>query len=424
MSNLELSNRLSKDKKHIITKLESHVDRVILLASAAAALFLGLSEALFAPTQLNGREVGLAIALLGAIAAHTLLHRSQLTRLELVMSLIAAATTELISRDRSRRTFAGAMSNFTSVQDLKYQLREKGNDAFAAVADDLLAPAFEVLEGLARGQVNVPENLIMTTFSSMLEAFHERFDAVSNDDLEFWLSNKSVAPRYLSQNVAAVRRGLLVTRLFIVPERQICESTLHSRLCEVISHQAALGIEWGLAIAEDLEPGLPPGPLDFALFDAGKAMSTFRREGERRFVAIIDTDGVLRRSDERIANQRVLYTALLTEVWLASGGFAAQHLGHKLGVLPQIEADTKLHNKRAQAARGDKLDHTIFPFIAQDEGAVKGKLDELATTYRTYRTQRLAVDEGCPNEARPNFTLKLLRPGFGPAAELPTSSQA
>jgi len=25
---------------------------------------------------------------------------------------------------------------------------------------------------------------------------------------------------------------------------------------------------------------------------------------------------------------------------------------------------------------------------------------------------------------RPNFTLKLVRPGFGPAAELPTSSQA
>jgi hypothetical protein len=271
--------------------------------------------------------MGIAVALLGGIALHGILQKVTLHTILEQLRHIGAVADDLITQDRSRRGFVRAMGHYIEVQDLKFKLRDSENAAYGEVADRLLAPPFRILDSLADGEVNVPEYLIAATFTIMLEAYSKRFDAVSNDDLAFWHDNKSIARRYLSQNIAALRRGMIVTRLFIFPGAQLLDETDRKSIAEVISYQMSLGISWALAIYDDLEPGLPPGPLDFALFDGNRAVSTFRREGERRFIATFNTDGLIRRNDDRLLDQCRLYEALLGEVWLASSTFAKSFLG-------------------------------------------------------------------------------------------------
>jgi hypothetical protein len=46
------------------------------------------------------------------------------------------------------------------------------------------------------------------------------------------------------------------------------------------------------------------------------------------------------------------------------------------------------------------------------------------TTWRSISEVYSQISFGTPSESPPNFTLKLVRPDVGPAAELPTSSPA
>lgn len=366
------------------------IDTTVLVIAAAAGLFLGVAGIFFELKKLEGKELDIATAVLGAVALHGVLQRFTSHEIQSDLGSLTRKVDNLGSLDRARRGFVRSMGHFIDVQELKAKLRDgkapRNNPAFGEVADRLLAPPFRILETLAEGQVSVPENLIAATFGMVLDSYKSRFDAVSNDDLGFWHDNRSIAPRYLSLNVSAMRRGVLVTRLFIFPEHQLLNERDREKIVEVLARQMSLGIAWAVAIYESLEPSLPAGPLDFALFDSDRALSTFRREGERRFVATFATDGLIRKNDERIADQRRLYDALLAEVWLATEKFAQQFLGSdNPATVAQLKSDTIIHNRRLQQIANQTADHEIFPLLVKAESEIGAKLDELAQVYQKYR---------------------------------------
>jgi len=361
-----------------------HVDLAILVIAAVSGIFLGLADVLFDLPKLQSKQLGLAVVLLGAVALHAIFQRVASYQTQATIDLLRAKTEDLVSLDKARRNFVRAMGNFIEVQDLKFRLHHT-NPAFGVVADRLLAPSFRVLEALTAGHVNVPENLVTSAFAIMVESYDNRFDAVSNDDIDFWHDNKNIAPRYLGRNIEAIRRGLVVTRLFVVPQRQICDEGERHRLTAVLSQQALVGIGWALAIYEDFEPNLPPGPLDFTLFDTDRAMSTFRREGERRFIAVFNTNGLISTNDERIAEQAKLYEALLTEIWMASDTFVQSFLGNNEQMLTRLRMETDLYNRRLYEAVGKVAEHQVFPYLVSKQQDLAERLAELARTYQDYQ---------------------------------------
>lgn len=380
------------------------LDTVVLGTAAVGGFLLGLADIFFDIGPLERREMEIAVTLLSIIALHGVLQHFISHDMHEDIRRIGRSTQDLLSLDRARRGFARAMAQFIEVQELKFKLRDNTNPAFGRVADGLLTPPFQILENLAEGQVNVPEHLVGTAFGMMLKSFSSRFDAVSNDDLAFWQDDKTIAPRYLSQNVAAIRRGMTVTRLFIFPERQLLNDQERAKIADVLEYQMSVEIGWGVAIYEDLEPSLPAGPLDFALFDGGKALSTFRREGERRFIATFHTGGLIRRNDERIAQQRELYEALLAEVWLVTERFTEQFLGSKdTKFREQLVSDAAMYNRRLHKAIQKKTEHEIFPFVVTTEEAVASKLSDVAAAYRAYREYRVATRIASVEDGRPTL---------------------
>lgn len=375
---------LSRREDSLVVRWVQHVDIAVLIIAAVAGIFFGLADVIFDIPGLQRRQLGIAIALLGVIALHAIIQRLTAYRMQGTLDYARGKIDDLVSLDKVRKNFVRAMGNFIEVQDLKFQLRSK-NEAFGKVADRLLAPSFRILEGLTAGMVSVPENLVVPAFTMMLDSYTKRFDAVSNDDIDFWHDNKTIAPRYLSRNIEALRRKVVVTRLFIVPQRQILDEGERRRLASVMSHQRMVGIAWALAIYEDLEPNLPPGPLDFALFDHERATSTFRREGERRFIATFNTDGLFPLNDERIAEQCSLYEALPSEVWLASEQFANSFRGKNDELVARLRMETDLYNHRLEDAVNKKAEHAIFPFIVGKNQDIGQRLADLARIYDEYQ---------------------------------------
>ena len=365
-----------------------HFDLAVLVIAAVAGIVSGLADVLFDIPVLQKRQLGIAVALLGAVALHAIFQRLSSVRMQDTVDALRSKTEDLASLDKARFNFVKAMGNFIEVQELNFKFRN-ANPAFAHVADGILAPSFRVLRSLTEARLSVPENLVAPAFSMILDAYTKRFDAVSNDDIDFWHDNKTIAPRYLGRNIDAVRRGLTVTRLFIVPQRQILDEGERERLTAVLTHQRLVGIACALAIYEDLEPNLPPGPLDFALFDGDRAMSTFRREGERRFIATFNTDDLIPLNDERIVAQSKLYEALITEIWLASETFAEVYRGKSPELAKRLQMETNLYNRRLFEAVGKSAEHDIFPFVLQKQHGVGERLKELAQTYSAYQEYQM-----------------------------------
>jgi hypothetical protein len=364
------------------------VDVAILLVVAFSGIFLGLAEVVFKVSALKDRQVAIAIILLGALALHAILQRLTAYENRGELRTVRAKLDDLTSFDRARRSFIRGMAQFIDVQDLKFKLRDRDNAAFGYVADRLLAPSFEVLRSLADGHVNVPDNLVMTAFSLLSEACEKRLDLVSNDDINFWHDNETIAPRYLRQNMAAIRHEIVVTRVFIIVRRQLLDEHERKRLVTVLTYQRFVGIAWAIAILEDLEPSLPPGPLDFAVFDGDRAVSSFRREGERRFIATFNTFDLIPQNDERVKGQLKLYEALLAEVLLATEQFEKNFLGRSETLLSRLRTETGFYDQRLRDATGASVDHDVFPFVMKPNEDVADRVTALAELYRKYQSSK------------------------------------
>ena len=383
------SNKIAPKNNDRMGRIARNLDTTILALTAAAGGFLGLADSIFQPQQLAGKELGIAVALLGAIALHGILQRFTSREIRDDVIDIRQNLADLIALDNSHRAFGRATAHYLEIQELKVKLRDRGNSAFAEVTEKLLAHPFGILEALSEARVTVPEELVPTTLGMVIDAYQSRFDAVSYDDLNFWYERKTLAQRYLHLNIASIRKGYVVTRMFIFHYHQLADVTQRAKMVDVLANQMSVGISWALAIYEDLEPGLPPGPLDFALHAGDRAVSTFRREGEGRFITVFSTGGVVPKNDERVEGLRLLYGALLSELWMVSANFVDKHLGaNDPEVVTQLKGDASIHNRRLKASSHKDPEHPIFPFVISAEGEIAPKLEELAKIYQEYVSRR------------------------------------
>jgi uncharacterized membrane protein (UPF0136 family) len=120
-----------RSRKSSVIRWLRQVDIVILVVAAFTGIFFGLADVLFDIPSVRNRQVGLAVALLGAVALHAIFQRIASLESHDMLHAVRTRLDALISLDRSRRSFVRAMGQFIEIQDLKFKLTDANNGLVA-----------------------------------------------------------------------------------------------------------------------------------------------------------------------------------------------------------------------------------------------------------------------------------------------------
>ena len=143
----------------------------------------------------------------------------------------------------------------------------------------------------------------------------------------------------------------------------------------MLADQLNDGIHWAVVLEEDEKPYRPVGldVPDFALFDQDRAISYFRRE--RRFDVTFNTYSRLRNGEEaEIELHMRAYRTLLTHCWLATEGFAANHLAahDETSLLARVKG-------RANVLRDLKFEYSerLLPLQVSNTTEIRAAFDRM-----------------------------------------------
>ncbi len=267
------------------------------------------------------------------------------------------------------------MGHYMRIQQLKLDLAAR-NPMFATVADGLMQDPFDTLSNLARAHASVPSYQIGHANELLISAITSRFDAVSHDDVRFWRSEDQADAAYRRVIRDAVQRSvdpIIATRIFVIPLQVIIKQ--RDDVEAVLADQLNDGIHWAIAVEEDEKPYRPVGldVPDFALFDQDQAISYFRRE--RRFDVTFNTHSRLRNGEEaEIEFHMRVYRILLTHCWLATEGFATNHLAmhDETSLLARVKG-------RSNVLRDLKFEYPerLLPLQVSNATEIHGGLDRM-----------------------------------------------
>lgn len=202
--------------------------------------------------------------------------------------------------------------------------KERHFSALGSVGQSLLYDYRNQLENLSRGRVEVGVENAAKVHHLLIKHFHSRFDAVSDQDLEFWAGEKDphLSEEYFRLNRDLLERGAKVTRIFIFGEKELLNPDTRKKIVTVLDLQFKTGIGWAVAVNEELSPGvtrLDGTKRDFAFLDDDRVVTFFRdmRHSSRRLCTSFNTANNNREIDRQIH----LYNDLLTQCWMASSDF-------------------------------------------------------------------------------------------------------
>jgi hypothetical protein len=338
--------------------------------------------------------------LLGVMGTHFAIERfSTIRRIEerlLLLNESVALADFPLSQQHAFRRATGA---YVQLQQIVARL-EPDENFFVKISEELLFPAETLLQQLACGRLIVPTHQIVAAQEKLSAVFVARFDAVSNQDIDFWdQSSESedffVSEAYLRQHSSAMRRGTRLTRIFIVSIRDLTEKRHH--LIRVLTRHQRAGIEWGLAISDEFEEPLrsTSGRLDFALFDRGKAVSYLQRETPRRLEAVLRLKS-LPANARVIDKQMSIHQELIAECWVASEAFVRDFRDiHGVEGNGRIDDMISRYNGYLRAVVSEvPFDHDAFIFVAQRTDEIEAKIQGLERLLRLYRESRGSVATG------------------------------
>jgi hypothetical protein len=247
--------------------------------------------------------------------------------------------------------------------------RSKSADAIASFMDE----HFDAVEHLSQGVFSVPEAQIAYAQGILSANFKNRFDAVSEGNLDNW--STPLWTEYHNIITRSVRDGAKVNRIFLVSMHE-----LSAKLANILRRQHNAGIGWAVAIKEELNllPAVTQLPRDFALLD-GSRVVTFRnfRNARRRFEAIFNTP---ERSSE-VGAQVELYEDLVGECWIVSPVFV-ENIKRFLTAEGRKRAQYKAirSNEEVKLAHGflpECTEPIAFLLVAGTEDEIQPKLDVL-----------------------------------------------
>jgi hypothetical protein len=269
---------------------------------------------------------------------------------------------------------------------LRRAAKKEEERGFPEVVDKVLSDQYQLLEGLSEGWLKVPNEHTAIAQRALTNLFRERFDAISQSDLDFWLGNSPIAREYFDTNVASIKRGAAVNRIFVFTQLELVRRGRD--IVEVLTRQDRAGIGWGVAVQEELENDVVQSgwPLDFGLFNVDRAVSLFRKQGEQRFEAIFSTPT----NKDRIQAHKELYAKLIAECWVVNARFKESFI-HSLstGELQMVLSKAGDSNLKLRQLLGEEV-VKADPFVLEVKGylEVGERLTEFVDLLRKFREGR------------------------------------
>lgn len=325
----------------------------------------------------------MSLSLLGIISLNLAFERVML--MKRVEKLEALETEELLGTlpKEAQIPIRQAVRDYVELHRSKEALRVS-NEHFFGLADEILDNQRILLKSISQHKFDVPSELTSIAQRKLLSRFRLSLDAVSEDDLSFWLDPRS--RDYFEAGAAAIKRGTKINRIFIITVAELINR--RNDLVEVLKRQHQAGIGWAIAIAEEFDPDVTELdlPRDFALLDKDKVVTFFKKRGSR-FEAIFNTPD----NQKILDTQRTLYRNLISECWVANSRFKGQY---KDGWAPQdinaIQNKTQISNSRLKADINLDIDDNAAPFVylVDDVSRIEETMQNLARIVSDWRKFR------------------------------------
>jgi hypothetical protein len=250
----------------------------------------------------------------------------------------------------------------------------RNNSQFGEIAAGILNEHKRQLQGLSEGRLNVPRDWKIIVYQKLMKHYKERFDAVSEDDLNYWANTETDAKDYLDIAESSFRQhGTKMTRIFVFNLSDL--SRRCAQISMILKRQDQAGIGWAVAIREELPYDVRHGEiaLDFALHNGNQAVSASRRR--RRYETVFAKANP---SELRIYQET--YKDLIPACWLVSERFIETYKG----VLPnqslnetEIKELAEKRNRRLNGSAAETKDG-IFLLVVSQPSETLAKIQTLA----------------------------------------------
>jgi hypothetical protein len=347
-------------------------ETLVLLLVAFGGVFIAVFDFVGHPFAVFKDAGDVTLVLVGLLALHfcierfTVMHRIE-RRLE-VLNIIG--TKEIPPKLKSMVN--SFVSSHVKLQELRTHAKHD-NAEFPLIVDSILNEQVAQLKQLAEGKLNVSSAQKAFANRELMKVYKKRFDAVSEDDLNYWAEMKPDAAAYFNVAVRAIEKNAtVVTRIFIFTLDDLTNQA--DKVVKVLNKQQRAGIGWGVAVQEDLDSevtnfGLTP---DFALYDVDKAVSP--KDTQTRFETIFATD----ENNKRISDYISLYRLLVAECWLVNKLFVENYSGALGESLEEVRRSCARKNKRLDERLGRTVtEDDVFVLVASNSEEVRAKVELL-----------------------------------------------
>lgn len=369
--------------------------------------------------NLNYGAIG--IFMLGTICLSLLADRTYLnSRLEDEITSTLARINLLSSK--AREVIKNVVNDYVTLQSLKSELPTT-DEYFSRLSDEILKKQYKILTSLSQGNLLVPSEQTAIYQRHILNHYYKRFDAVSENDINFWINPSSVSNDYfkdLSRSLS--RRGTLVNRIFIVTAQDL--NSRFDELVEILKKHEKHRKGFGIAVSEELHPDFQniDAPRDFALIDVDKAVSYFTNKSDPDGWWYKVSFATTKKNKENINKQKGVFVRLIAECWLVNSCFEMNfpelrsqnitydnnNIKYNMNNIPELltreDVDkilklTKFSNDQLKKNMGEDFtpESDIFPLIGQKESEIATKLTKLKEIVHAYEeTERVTPESRNP----------------------------
>ena len=384
-----IRNRVSGLKERFFSEPLKLFDAVVLIVMAGLGLGMEISNVLGRHPSPEA-TIHLTLAVLALMGLHFCVERfSVMNRMERRTAFLDLAGIKSIPK--------AIQSEIEELMKFRHALRklesqtQQSNEEFGDIAIGILKEQTRQLRGLSEGRLNVPRDWKIISTQKLMNHYKERFDAVSEDDLNYWASPGSDAEEYLQIAESSYRQHRTqMTRIFVLSLSDLKLKT--ASVDRLLRRQEQAGIGWAVAIRGEVpyEVKHREIPLDFVIHNGNKAVSLSRKR-DRRYETIFATDNT-----DGLGPYQQMYKDLIPACWLVNQRF----IDNYKGALPDKSRDeneikelTKERNKKLTGITNIASADGVFVLVVTkpEETVVKVKqLVKLANDY--FRPPRRKVN--------------------------------
>jgi len=372
--------RIISTVKDLRSKPGELVETLFLLFVAIGAVFIAVFDVVGHPFAVFKDPGDVTLVLVALLALHFCIERfTVMHRVEKRLGFLDIVGTKEIP-PKMKSMVNSFVSSHVKLQELR---SHHDNAHFPSFVDKILTEQARQLRELSKGKLNVPSAQKANFNRELMKLYKKRFDAVSEDDLEYWAEMKPDAAAYFNVGAEAVRRReTIVTRIFILTLDDLSNQT--DKVVKILVKHQKAGIGWAVAVQEELDPevtnaGITP---DFALYDVDKAVSP--KDADKRFETIFATHENSRRISEYVE----LYGNLVPECWLVNKHFGECYSGalEPSEALDDVKKKCEKNNKKLNDILGRIVtEDAVFVLVASEPDEVPAKVEMLVRIVNEYR---------------------------------------